>query len=86
MKRKSVGVVSALSMVLVQAGVSPTALAQEAVDLEQRCAYYREIDSRAQLQRELEILLEQQPDDQCIPLIVGLLGPIPVAEVLDPIY
>ncbi len=84
MKRKSVGVVSALSMIFIQAGLDPSALAQEAEDLELRCAYYRDLGSKEELQRELESLLETDPDDQCIPLIVGLLGPVPVAVVTDP--
>lgn len=83
MKKKSVGVVTALSLVLIQAGIDPSALAQEAEDLELRCTEYRELGSKVELQRELEVLLEQDPDDACIPLIVNLLGPIPVAGVTD---
>lgn len=86
MSRRSIGVISALSIVFAQAGVSPSALAQEAIDLEQRCSYYRSLEDRGQLQTELEDLIRRNPGDECIPLIVDLLGPGPLAEVEENTY
>ena len=83
MKKKSVGIVSALSIVLSQAGVAPSALAEEAEDLEFRCTQYRDVWNRTELIEELEDLLLRRPDDDCIPVILALLGPAPVAEGPD---
>ena len=44
-----------------------------------RCAYYSELD-RMELQTVLEQLLENDPDDDCIPFVVDLLGGSPLAE------
>ncbi len=82
MSKKGIGVLSALSLVFSQAGVESTAQVQEAEDFETRCGKYQAMESRAELQNELELLLASAPSDDCIPVIVSILGS-PLARVGD---
>ncbi|QBY01812.1 hypothetical protein E2K80_14660 [Rhodophyticola sp. CCM32] len=82
MKHKT-SVISALAVLTAQAGIPTTALAQDAAGLEQACQGVMQIEDRAALQDELSALLGSDPNNQCITLIVSLLGEGPLAEVVD---
>lgn len=78
---KKLTALSALAVLTAQAGIATSASAQEAVDLEEVCEIYRQIDDRTVLQQELSLLLQNDPSNQCIDVIVSLLGGGPVAQV-----
>ncbi|PCJ10634.1 MAG: hypothetical protein COB16_01150 [Rhodobacteraceae bacterium] len=74
-------VISALTFLVTHVGIAPTALAHEAVLLEQQCQTLLETGNRSALQQQLELLLDNDPGHFCIPLIVGMLGGSPLASV-----
>jgi len=76
-----VTVISALTALVTQVGIPPTALAHDAVLAEQQCQELLDTGDRTALQQQLELLLNDHPDHSCIPLIVGLLGGPPLASV-----
>lgn len=84
--RSKVGVVAALAAMSVRIGIPDAAMAQYVEDYDERCERYELIEDRALLQQELEELLELDPDDPCVPFLLGLLGGGPVAEIPEPPY
>lgn len=80
MSRK-IGVVSALSALAVGAGVPHVALTGGIEAIDQRCEEILQIRDRSILQSQLELLLELNPDDPCIPLLVSVLGASAIAQV-----
>ena len=76
----------ALSMVALKAsggGAHAGAfIGDDLANIVHRCAYYTELD-REELQGVLEELLENRPNDDCIPFIVDLLGGAPLAQILS---
>ncbi|MCE0505452.1 MULTISPECIES: hypothetical protein [unclassified Roseivivax] len=82
--RSKLSVVAALAAMSTRIGLPDSALAQEAIELRDRCETYLEIDDRGILLNELENLLELDPDDPCIPFLVDLLGGSPLAQATSP--
>lgn len=79
------GVISALAVLVSQAGVTPSAVAQNSASVEERCADYAQIYSRTELQNQLEALIADDPDDACIPyLLTRLRGPLAAGFQDDP--
>jgi hypothetical protein len=76
-----IGVVAAMAAMAVRVGIPDVAYAHERIAFERQCEIYKNIDDRSELQSELERLLRIDPDDQCVGVIVGLLGGSPVALV-----
>lgn len=74
-------VISALTLLVTHVGISPTALAHAAVLAEEQCEALLNSGDRTALQQQLELLLDEDPNHNCIPLIVGLLGGSPLASV-----
>ncbi len=74
-------VISALTFLVTHVGITPTALAHEAVLAEEQCEALLNSGDRSALQQQLELLLDEDPNHNCIPLIVGLLGGSPLASV-----
>lgn len=83
MKRK-VTVLSALALVSSQVSGAGMAISQEAELLVAACGNIEAIEDRAELQELLGILLESDPNNLCIDLIVERLGGGPVALVDPP--
>lgn len=78
-----VTVITALTFLVTHVGFTPSATAKYALTVEQRCAGLYAAGNRIALQEQLEALLDQDPNHECIPLIVGLLGGAPQAAVSD---
>ena len=74
-----------LALSLVAKTTSGTVSAQDNLPGEfgasvERCEAYSEM-GRGELQSVLEDLLQNRPDDACIPFVVDLLGGTPIAQV-----
>ena len=78
-----VTVITALTFLITHVGFTPSALAHQAQVLEGECEGVLGIKDRSILQQQLELLLDQNPSHECIPLIVGLLGGAPLASAFD---
>jgi len=74
-------VISALTLLVTHVGILPTALAHAAVLTDEQCETLLNSGDRSALQQQLELLLDEDPNHNCIPLIVGLLGGSPSASV-----
>ncbi len=72
--------ISALTFLITHVGITPTALAHDAVLAQEQCEDVLNSGDRSALQHQLELLLDEHPNHNCIPLIVGLLGGSPLAS------
>ncbi len=79
---KKTTVISALTILTAQVGMTTTAQAQDSLRWEWRCDYIRQFDDVATLQRQLEFLLLNHPDDPCIGFLVRRLGQAPLGQVV----
>lgn len=75
--------ITALTFLVTHVGFTSSAFAHQAQILERECEEILRIEDRSVLQQQLELLLDQNPSHECIPLIVGLLGGAPLASTFD---
>lgn len=78
---KSGTAIYALAVVAHQVGMVPSASAQEAIIRDERCEYLLGIEERWVLLEELEELIDNDPDNPCVPMLIGMLGKQPVGQI-----
>lgn len=80
MKNK-ISLLSALALVTAQVGAPASAIERDATTIFLQCDYFYSISDRILLQNELGILLALDPNNECIDVIVQMLGGSPNALI-----